>query len=146
MRILIIDGQSGRVGACLAEELKNMGLFERHEIIAVGTNALATAAMLKAGVTAAATGENAAVVQAQKADIITGPIGILMADSLLGEITETIAAAVGRSDAVKVPVPVNKCGCKIVGADNYSRTELIKAVAQEIAKLCGPDKAPIKDL
>ena len=71
MRILIIDGQSGRVGACLTEELKKRGVTDNHTLVCVGTNALATAAMLKAGATAAATGENAAVVQAKQADIIT---------------------------------------------------------------------------
>ena len=146
MRILIIDGQSGRIGACLAEELKHRGVTERHEVIGVGTNALATAAMLKAGVSAGATGENAAVVQAKRADIITGPIGILLADSLLGEITPAISVAVGQSEAVKIPVPVNRCACRIVGADALTRTQLIEAVCDEIERMASPKKPEIVQL
>ena len=141
MRILIIDGQSGRVGACLTEELKKRGVTDRHTLVCVGTNALATAAMLKAGATAAATGENAAVVQAKKADIITGPIGILIADSLLGEITPQIALAVGQSDAVKIPVPVNKCSCRIIGTESFTRAQLISAVCDAIERETAPQKA-----
>ncbi|MBR3906070.1 MAG: DUF3842 family protein, partial [Clostridia bacterium] len=87
MHILIIDGQSGRMGAQLIEGLKKANLNQQHVLTAVGTNALATSAMLKAGADQAATGENAVLVQCRKADIIAGPLGIVLADALLGEIT-----------------------------------------------------------
>ena len=105
MKIVVIDGQSGRMGQLLIDRMRNAGLS--CEILAIGTNALATAAMLKAGADAGATGENPVLVACRTADIIAGPIGILSADSLLGEITPTMAVAIGQSAAKKVLLPVN---------------------------------------
>ena len=95
MRILVIDGQSGRLGAQIIEGLLKAGLSDRHTLIAVGTNALATSGMISAGAVQGATGENAVMVQSRQADIIVGPIGIVLADAMLGEITPAMAAAVG---------------------------------------------------
>ncbi|NLG05202.1 MAG: DUF3842 family protein [Clostridia bacterium] len=92
MKIVVIDGQGGNVGKLLIERLKNK--FEDAQIIAVGTNSIATANMLKAGVRQGATGENATIVNCRDADYIVGPIGIVIADSLLGEITPAMAVAV----------------------------------------------------
>lgn len=100
MKLVIIDGQSGRVGALLAERIKAARL--PCEILAVGTNAIATAAMMKAGADQGATGENPVLVACRTADVIAGPIGILSADALLGEITPAMAAAIGRSPARKL--------------------------------------------
>lgn len=111
--LLIMDGQGGGVGRALIEQLKKYD--PQCDITAVGANAIATAAMLRAGADRGATGENAAKVCAAKADIIAGPIGLLMADSMLGEITPAIAQAVGSSDAHKVLVPSAKCGVHIAG-------------------------------
>ena len=97
MKVVVIDGQSGRMGQLLIERAKAAGL--PCEIMAVGTNAIATAAMLKAGASAGATGENPVLVACRTADIIVGPIGILSADSLMGEITPAMAVAVGQSGA-----------------------------------------------
>lgn len=147
MRILVIDGQSGRLGAQLISAMREAGIAEPHSVVAVGANALATAAMLKAGADAAATGENAVLVQCRKADLITGPIGILMADSLLGEISPAMAAAVGGSEAVKIPVPVNRCRCVIPGLGEQTRAALVEAAAAEIARRCSgaePEAAPKK--
>lgn len=113
MRIVIIDGQGGGFGRALIEGLRAAGVTQ--EIIAVGTNALATSAMLKAGATAGATGEDAAVINARRAGLIAGPIGLVMANSMLGECTPAIACAVSESAAQKVLIPAAKCGAMIAG-------------------------------
>ncbi|MBQ7645425.1 MAG: DUF3842 family protein [Spirochaetales bacterium] len=107
MKIVVIDGQGGRIGKSIIEQLRSSGCTD--EVLAVGTNSIATSAMLKAGADAGATGENPVVVAARDADVIVGPIGIIAADSMLGEITPAMADAIGRSRARKVLVPVNKC-------------------------------------
>ena len=114
MNITIIDGHGGLLGAQLIKEIKAQ--TECSDITAVGTNAAATAAMLKAGASKAATGENPVVVACRKADVIIGPVGIVIADSLYGEITPKMALAVGQADAVRILIPMNKCGNLIAGA------------------------------
>lgn len=130
--ILIIDGQGGNMGRQLAEQLllqSNVTL----EITVVGTNAIATANMLKAGARVeGATGENAVVVAARKADIIVGPVGIVMADALMGEITPAMANAVAQSHAYKVLLPVNKCNHFIVGIRDDSMSQLVQQAVREV--------------
>src|SRR5699024_1208615 len=99
MNIMVIDGQGGRMGKSIVEQMKRN--FPEDEILAIGTNSIATAAMLKAGADAGATGENPAIVGCRTADLIIGPLGIVIADSLLGEITPAMAAAIGQSRAKK---------------------------------------------
>lgn len=131
-RVLIIDGQGGNMGRQLAEQLllqSNVTL----EITVVGTNAIATANMLKAGARVeGATGENAVVVAARKADIIVGPVGIVMADALMGEITPAMANAVAQSHAYKVLLPVNKCNHFIVGIRDDSMSQLVQQAVREV--------------
>ena len=123
MKVVVIDGQSGRMGQLLIDRMRNAGLS--CEILAIGTNALATAAMLKAGADAGATGENPVLVACRTADIIAGPIGILSADSLLGEITPAMAVAIGQSTAKKVLLPVNQCSNIVVGTQSLSLSRLM---------------------
>ena len=123
MKVVVIDGQSGRMGQLLIDRMRNAGL--PCEILAIGTNALATAAMLKAGADAGATGENPVLVACRTADIIAGPIGILSADSLLGEITPAMAVAIGQSTAKKVLLPVNQCSNIVVGTQSLSLSRLM---------------------
>jgi len=132
MNILVIDGQGGQLGGQLIKALK----FNIEDIIitAVGTNATATATMLKAGANQAATGENPVVVASRKADVIIGPIGIVIADSLYGEVTSKMAVAVGQADAVKVLLPVNRCNNIVAGVSDLSVTVIIDDV---IAKVKG---------
>lgn len=132
MRILIIDGQSGRLGAQIIEGLKKAGLAEPHTLVAVGTNALATGAMISAGASLGATGENPVVVQCRSADIIAGPIGITLADAMLGEVTPRMAAAVGQSAALRVLLPSDKCNTCVVGAAPMTRRQLIDAAVERI--------------
>ena len=136
MHILIIDGQSDRMGAQLIEGLKKANLNQQHVLTAVGTNALATSAMLKAGADQAATGENAVLVQCRKADIIAGPLGIVLADALLGEITPNMAVAVGQSNACRVLVPISQCHSTVAGTGNMTRAQLIDEAVAQITKLC----------
>lgn len=114
MRIAVIDGQGGGIGKALVEKLR-AGLGKNTEILALGTNAAATAAMLKAGADEGASGENAIVVNAPRVDVIAGCIGILAAGSMLGEVTPAMAAAVGMSDAAKVLIPLGKCMIHVAG-------------------------------
>lgn len=129
MNIVIMDGQGGGVGRTLVELLKKE--LPQANLIAVGTNALATAAMLRAGADTGATGENAVVVCARQAQLIIGPIGIVLADAMLGEITPAMAAAVAASPARKVLVPVSRCNVRVAGCAPLS----MAAAAGEAVRL-----------
>ncbi len=133
MEILIIDGQGGGIGRQLVAAVKNH--FEQARVTAVGTNSMATGAMLKAGADQAATGENAVRVGCRKADVIIGPIGIVIADALCGEITPAMAASVGQSRAKKILVPVNHCDNVVVGVPEAAPGKLIPCVIEEVEKI-----------
>ena len=122
-KVVVIDGRSGRTGQLFIERVKAAQL--PCELTAIGTNAIATSAMLKAGADAGATGENPVVVACRKADVIVGPIGILAADSLMGEVTPTMAVAVGQSDATKLLLPVSHCKNVVVGTQTLSLSRLM---------------------
>ena len=134
MRLLVIDGQSGRMGQVLIERIRSAGL--PCEFIAVGTNAIATSAMLKAGADAGATGENPVVVNCRGADVIAGPIGILAADSLLGEVTPAMAVAVGQSPAQKLLLPVNHCSNVVVGTQSMTLSKLMDEAVELLRAMC----------
>jgi hypothetical protein len=133
MNIVIIDGQGGQLGAQLVKEV--LSVFSDVTLTAIGTNALATANMLKSGAKNAATGENPTIVACRSADVIIGPVGIVIADSLLGEITPKMAVAVGQADAVRILVPINKCENLIAGVPDISITDLIKDVISRLEKI-----------
>ena len=133
MNILVIDAQGGGIGKQIVSALKKR--YPEQYITAVGTNSLATSSMLKAGADAAATGENPVIVCSRRADVIIGPVGIVIADALLGEITAAMAAAVGQSPAQRILVPVNHCDNYIVGVTDLSKTKLIEGVVAEVGKL-----------
>ena len=135
MNILVIDAQGGGIGKQIVSALKKR--YPEQYITAVGTNSLATSAMLKAGVDVAATGENPVIVCSRKADVIIGPVGIVIADALLGEITAAMAVAVGQSPAKRILVPVNHCDNYIVGVTDLSMAKLIEGVVTEVGKLIG---------
>ena len=130
-KVLIIDGQGGRIGAALVGRLKDC---DGIELTAIGTNSAATSAMIKAGAPAAATGENPVVVASRRADVIVGPIGIVLADAMLGEVTEKMALAVAKSKAEKVLIPFNQCGTVIVGTAG-SANDLIGKAVDEVERL-----------
>lgn len=134
MRIVVIDGQGGGFGRSLIENLRSGGCTQ--EIIAVGTNFAATSAMIKAGANAGATGENAVVVNARRADVIAGPLGIVIANSMMGECSPAMAQAVGDASAQKFLIPVSRCGVQIAGLPDLLVSEYIADAAQRILKLC----------
>ena len=136
LQVLIIDGQGGGIGRQLVQAVK--AACPAAAVTAVGTNSAATAAMLRAGADNAATGENAVLVGCRRADVIAGPIGIVIADALLGEITPAMAAAVGQSRAKRVLVPVNHCDNLVVGVADAPLSALAQEAARRVAELAGP--------
>ena len=133
-KVLVIDGQGGGLGRQLVSALA--AACPEAELTAVGTNSLAANAMLKAGASRAATGENAVVVNCRRADVIVGPIGIVIADALLGEITPAMAAAVCQSGAKRVLVPINHCENYVVGVPDQPVSQLVAAAARKVKELC----------
>ncbi|MCH5272650.1 MAG: DUF3842 family protein [Lachnospiraceae bacterium] len=132
MTILVIDAQGGGIGRQLVTAIKQN--IPTAFVIAVGTNSAATAAMLKAGADEAATGENSVIVGCRRADIIVGPIGIVIADSLLGEVTPGMALAVAQSSAKRILIPFNHCDNIIVGISDFNIGALIQNAIDEIKK------------
>ena len=133
MDILIIDGQGGNLGRQLTRRLREA--LPQADITAVGTNSTATENMLKGGADRAATGENAVVVNARRAKIIAGPLGIVIADALLGEVTPAMARAVGRSAAVRVLIPMNRCDTLVAGVAEKPMGELMDDAVGKIVAL-----------
>ena len=133
MNILVIDGQGGQMGAQLIKVIGER--FKDINVTAVGTNATATAAMLKAGAKKAATGSNPVVVACRKADVIIGPVGIVIADSMYGEVTPTMAIAVGQADATRILIPVNKCENMIAGIEDVTMSVMMEDVIKKLEKL-----------
>ncbi len=133
MNILIIDAQGGGIGRQLVAAVREN--IPGARIMAVGTNTTATAAMLKAGADNAATGENAVIVNCRKADVIIGPIGIVIADAMCGEMTPRMANAVAQSNAKRLLIPVNHCDNIVVGVADLNLGRLIQSVVAELRGL-----------
>ena len=133
MKILVIDGQGGGIGRAVVAALKQARPGLR--LLALGTNATATAAMLRAGADQGATGENAICYQCKTADVIIGVVGILHANAMLGEISPAIAAAVSGSEAQKVLIPLDRCGLHIMGVTRRPLDELIAEAVATVAAL-----------
>jgi len=133
MKIVVVDGQGGRLGRILLDKLIAAGLGE--SVVCVGCNALATMAMLKSGVKRAATGENAVITQVRDADVVAGPVGITVADALMGEITPQMAAAVAQSRAVLMLVPTNRCRITVVGVKEMTMEQMAEEAVERIKAL-----------
>lgn len=133
MKVLVIDGQGGGIGRQIIESIKKT--YPDVDVTAVGTNVLATQAMIKAGANQAATGENAVIVNCRTADVIIGPIGIVIADSLLGEITPRIAVAVAQSSAERILLPMNLCSNYIAGYTQINTSKLIEDCLARIGQV-----------
>lgn len=134
MKIVIIDGQGGRLGKLLVEGVR--ARLPQASIYAIGTNALATAAMLKAGADFGATGENPVIRAVEDADGVLGPVGIVVANAILGEVTPAMSEAVGSCRGKKYLVPMNSCGVMVAGVAekplNAYVTEAVEALAMEL--------------
>ena len=135
MKIVIIDGQGCRLGKLLIEKIKEDK--PSLQLIAIGTNSIATSVMLKAGADMGATGENPVVVNAKNADVIIGPVGIIVANALMGEVTPKMALAVGESEAFKLLIPVNKCNNYIVGTKNIGINDFVNETAGKLYDIIG---------
>jgi hypothetical protein len=133
MKILVIDGQGGKMGKTIIEQLKIT--IPKCEIIALGTNSIATSAMLKAGADHAATGENPVVFNCTDADIIVGSMGIIVANSYMGEITPAMANAVSKSKAAKVLIPINRCNMFVAGIEELPFGEYTRLAAQKVKEI-----------
>lgn len=134
MRIAVVDGQGGGIGKAIVEKLIKSATIT--EVIALGTNSTATMGMIKAGATKGATGENAIVVNVKNADVIVGPMAILVANAMMGEITPQMALAIGDCSAQKILIPVNRCGLTIAGLPNLKLNEWIELAVYEILQKC----------
>lgn len=139
MEILVIDGQGGGLGRSIVSSLK--AKVGNACVVAVGTNSLATGAMMKAGADRAATGENPVVVACRTADVIMGPVGIVIPDSMHGEITARMSFAIARSRAERVLIPVNLCSNHVVGVQNTPISAMIEEAVGYVASL-GNQKIP----
>ena len=133
-RVLVVDGQGGGIGSQLVKLLRAC-LPEDCELIGVGTNVLATNAMLKAGATHCATGENAIVFNAARADIILGPIGVVMANGILGEVSPKMATAISGADAKKVLIPSFTCGIYVAGTEDCRMEEYLRRAVQIVMQV-----------
>ena len=131
LKILIIDGQGGGLGRQLVTAVKEQ--YPEIEVLAVGTNSAATNAMLRAGADRAATGENSVVVASGQADVIMGPLGMVIADSMLGEITPVMAAAAGQSEAKRILLPVGQCDNIIAGVRDMPMAKMVQEAVELLA-------------
>lgn len=134
--VLILDGQGGGVGSQLVKLLKPR-LGEDCRLLCVGTNVMATSAMLKAGAAQGATGENAMIYNAARADVILGPIGVILANGILGEVSPAMAAAVSGSGAVKILIPSSSCGVYVAGVEECRLEEYLRRAADLAAEALG---------
>ncbi|MBC7335233.1 MAG: DUF3842 family protein [Clostridia bacterium] len=134
MRIAVIDGQGGGIGRHITERIRKE-LGEQVEILALGTNAMATAAMLKAGANEGATGENAVLQNVGRVDVITGSLAVVLANAMLGELTPAMAAAIASSPARKLLLPLNRSGVEVVGVTADPLPHQVERLVQRLKEL-----------
>ena len=133
MKVVIVDGQGGRLGKMLVEQLKQR--CPQTQLYAIGTNSIATATMLKAGADFGATGENPVVRAVVDADVVLGPMGIVVAHAILGEVTPAMAEAVGGCRAKKILIPMNSCGVVVAGVQEMPLNVYVNQAAEQAAEL-----------
>ena len=136
MKIVVVDGQGGRLGRLLVEGVK--ARLPQAQVYALGTNTVATSAMLKAGADFGATGENPVVRNVADADGVLGPVGVVVANAILGEVTPVMAEAVGSCRAKKFLVPMNSCGVVVAGVEELPlpayAVQAVESLAAELEK------------
>lgn len=130
LKIAIIDGQGGGIGKRLIEKIRKIN--PPFELIALGTNSLATSGMIRSGANKGATGENPIVINSDNVDVIMGPMAIVIPNSIMGEITPKIAYAIGNSKALKILIPINKCNVEIAGTKNENMNDLLDYAVNEL--------------
>lgn len=138
MRIAVVDGMGGGIGAQIVQRLRSLGIEGLH-VIALGTNASATSAMVKAGAEIGATGENAIAFNAAKCHCIAGPIGVVIPNSMMGEISPAIATAIASSDAVKVLIPLQQAHVEFVGVETKPLSQMLDQLSDRVAEIAGKE-------
>lgn len=136
MRIMVMDGQGGGIGAAIIKGLRD-ALSNKVEILALGTNSVATSRMMKAGANRGATGENAIVLTSPKVDTIVGPLAIIMPNAMMGELTPAMAEAVSASEAKKILLPLTQEQVKLVGLTGEPLPHLVDQVVQIVKEVHG---------
>ena len=139
MRIAVVDGQGGGIGRLIVEKLRST-FGNEINVLGLGTNALATALMLKAGANEGASGENAILINSSKVDVIIGTIGIVCANSMLGELTPIMAKAISESSAIKVLIPLNRCNIQVAGTKNEPLPHYIEDAIDIVRDIIRGDK------
>ena len=137
MKIVVVDGQGGRLGKLLVEGVK--ARLPRAQVYALGTNSIATSTMLKAGADFGATGENPVIRGVMDADAVLGPVGIVVAHAILGEVTPAMAEAVGGCRAKKFLVPMNSCGVVVAGVKEQPLTTYVAQAVEQMAEFLGEE-------
>lgn len=130
LKVAVIDGQGGGIGSALIERIKKEGLDLK--IMALGTNSNATANMLRGGADEAATGENAIVYNSARVDVIIGVVAIVMANSMMGELTPKMARAIGESDALKILIPTSRCNIKIAMPQEFNIQQSVEYAVMKL--------------
>jgi len=131
---MVMDGQGGGIGAAIIKGLRT-AITQQMEILALGTNSIATSRMMKAGANRGATGENAVVHTSPRVDVIIGPLAIIMPNAMMGEVTPTMARAVSSSEARKILIPLTRERVKVVGASGEPLPHLVDQVVQDIKEM-----------
>lgn len=139
LKIAVVDGMGGGLGVQLVTQLTTQ-LGDKVRVFALGTNALATNSMIRAGAARGATGENVVKVTISKVDIVVGPIGIIIPNAMMGEITPAIAEAIASSDAHKILVPVKQGHFEIVGLESRPLVTMIKDAVARVCELVNQEE------
>jgi hypothetical protein len=134
MIIMVMDGQGGGIGAAIIKGLRS-AIREEVEILALGSNSIATSRMMKAGANRGATGENAIIHTSPRVDVIIGPLAILMPDAMMGEVTPRMAQAVSSSEAKKILIPLTQERVRLVGVTGEPLPHLVDQVVQDIKEM-----------
>ncbi|MBO5727797.1 MAG: DUF3842 family protein [Oscillospiraceae bacterium] len=139
MKIVIVDGQGGKLGKLLVEQLKQR--CPQGQIYAIGTNSIATATMLKAGADFGATGENPVMRNVMDADVVLGPTGIVVAHAILGEVTPAMAEAIGGCRAPKLLIPMNSCGVWVAGVQELPLSTYVNQIVERVCQMIARTQA-----
>ncbi|MDF2616829.1 MAG: hypothetical protein K0Q47_1484 [Sedimentibacter sp.] len=134
MKIAVIDGMGGGIGSQVVERLKSLNSSDI-EIIALGTNSQATSNMLRSGAHEGATGENAITWNCMKADVIIGPLAIIAANSMMGEISPKMSEAIASSPARKLLLPVSKCNIEVIGLEDMQFKTIFNELTSTMKKI-----------